>query len=393
MDKLKVLVTDDEREMRRAIERALTGYTLRLPEIEGDIGFEVEQATSGEEAIEKIAAAPPDILLLDHKMGGMSGLDVLDALAGQDRDMMTVMITAYASLETAVIATKRGAFDFIAKPFTPTELKETVRKVATHLMSQREARRLAQEKKQVRFQFISVLAHELKAPLGAIEGYLSILNDPSISKDPETVFQMVQRSLVRCEGMKKLIYDLLDLTRIESGQKKRDLGELNVAEIANSALETLRPQAGERSITMELHADEVVNMTADRSEMEIIFNNLVSNAVKYNRDAGRVDVTIAPEEDEVVITVADTGIGMTTEECGKLFQDFVRIKNKKTKNILGSGLGLSTVKKLAHLYGGDAVVTSQPDVGTTFTVRLKRSGASQTGENEAAGSTGVAAAG
>jgi signal transduction histidine kinase len=168
---------------------------------------------------------------------------------------------------------------------------------------------------------------------------------------------------------------------------------LNVTEVARTAIETMRPQANERSITIELRADEVVNMTADRSEIEIIFNNLVSNAVKYNRDGGRVDVGISAEGEAVVITVSDTGIGMTTEECGKLFQDFVRIKNKKTKNILGSGLGLSTVRKLAHLYGGDAEVTSQAEVGTTFTVRLKRYGASQTGENESAGSTGVAAAG
>ncbi len=363
MHRLKVLVTDDEREMRRAVERALTPYTLRLPDVEQEIGFEVVQATSGEEALEKIAADVPDILLLDHKMGGMSGLDVLDELAGQDRDMITVMITAYASLETAVIATKRGAFDFIAKPFTPLELKETVRKATSHLISQREARRLTQEKRQVRFQFISVLAHELKAPLGAIEGYLSILSDRSMRQDPEKVDQMVQRSLIRCEGMRKLIYDLLDLTRIESGLKKRDLVQADVVEVAQAAIETHRAAAADRGITIELHGDGGANMTADRSELEIILNNLISNAIKYNRERGRVDVTVTTEDEQVLIRVSDTGIGMTPEECARLFQDFVRIKNNKTKNILGSGLGLSTVRKLANLYGGDATAASRPDEG------------------------------
>lgn len=393
MHRLKVLVTDDEREMRRAVERALTPYTLRLPDVEQEIGFEVVQATSGEEALEKIAADVPDILLLDHKMGGMSGLDVLDELAGQDRDMITVMITAYASLETAVIATKRGAFDFIAKPFTPLELKETVRKATSHLISQREARRLTQEKRQVRFQFISVLAHELKAPLGAIEGYLSILSDRSMRQDPEKVDQMVQRSLIRCEGMRKLIYDLLDLTRIESGLKKRDLVQADVVEVAQAAIETHRAAAADRGITIELHGDGGANMTADRSELEIILNNLISNAIKYNRERGRVDVTVTTEDEQVLIRVSDTGIGMTPEECARLFQDFVRIKNNKTKNILGSGLGLSTVRKLANLYGGDATAASRPDEGSTFTVRLNRRTAGQADAHGSAGNIGVAAAG
>ena len=112
-------------------------------------------------------------------------------------------------------------------------------------------------------------------------------------------------------------------------------------------------------------------MTADRGEIEIILNNLVSNAVKYNRDGGRVDVTLAREGPAVTIRVADTGIGMTQEEAAKLFADFVRIKNAKTRNILGSGLGLSTVKKLAMLYHGDVRVESQPGVGSTFTVVLR----------------------
>ena len=393
MDNLRILVTDDEREMRRAVERALSVYKVRLPEVEGEVGFVVEQAASGEEALEKIAQSPPDILLLDFKMGGMTGLDVLDALSHQERDMLTVMVTAYASLETAVTATKRGAFDFIAKPFTPTELKDTVRKVASHLITQRQARILAREKRQVRFQFISVLAHELKAPLGAIEGYLKILGDAKFRSDPGAVDRMIQRCLVRSEGMKKLIYDLLDLTRIESGQKRRELVDVDVTQVARTSIETLRPDAAARGITIELHADGARSMSADRGEIEIILNNLVSNAVKYNRDGGRVDVTLASDGDFEVLTVSDTGIGMSEEEANKLFNDFVRIKNRKTKNILGSGLGLSIVKKLAMLYGGTATVTSTPDVGSTFIIRLSRHSATPTDGNQSTTDTAVAPGG
>ena len=92
---------------------------------------------------------------------------------------------------------------------------------------------------------------------------------------------------------------------------------------------------------------------ADAGELEIIFNNLVSNAIKYNQDSGSVTVKVEEDPDEVTIAVTDTGIGMTAEEMAKLFGEFSRIRNEKTRNILGSGLGLSILRRLAGLYGGD----------------------------------------
>ena len=123
---------------------------------------------------------------------------------------------------------------------------------------------------------------------------------------------------------------------------------------------------------MTLRNNSPVVMTADRGEIEIILNNLITNAVKYNKDNGTVDISIVDSNGTVTITVSDTGIGMTQEEASRLFNDFVRIKNVKTKQILGSGLGLSTVKKIALLYDGDVSVSSKPDEGSTFSVELKR---------------------
>lgn len=376
METLHILITDDETEMRRAVERALRDFTIRLPDVNLDVNFSLETAGTGEEALEKIEARRPDIILLDYKLPGISGLDVLEKVTKKDGDIHTVMMTAYASLETAVTATKQGAFDFIAKPFTPAELKDTVRKTATHVMVQRQARQLAKEKRQVRFQFISVLAHELKAPLNAIEGYLNLLKDPTTRSNASSADQMVDRSLTRCQGMRKMITDLLDLTRIESGTKTRELAELDVQDIAKTSIETVRPDADAKNITINLKAEGLTKMIADHGEIEIILNNLISNAVKYNRESGRVDVTLREDGENLTIQVTDTGIGMTPEEASQLFNDFVRIRNSKTRDILGSGLGLSIVKKLSHLYNGDARVTSRPDAGSTFTVALRRNGES-----------------
>ena len=102
-------------------------------------------------------------------------MDVLDAMSSQGREVLTIMITAYATFETAVKATKLGAYDFLAKPFTPEELRYALRKATSQLILSKQARKLAEEKREIRFNFISVLAHELKAPLNAVEGYLNIL--------------------------------------------------------------------------------------------------------------------------------------------------------------------------------------------------------------------------
>jgi two-component system, sensor histidine kinase and response regulator len=371
MDTLRILVTDDEPGMRLGAERTLRDFKVLVPDVHEEVNFVIDQAETGEEALEKIKAGPPDILLLDHKLPGISGLDVLDQTAGMHLEMLTIMITAYASIETAVVATKRGAYDFLAKPFTPDELKSTVRKAAIRVVLARQARKLAEEKRQVRFQFIRILGHELKAPLNAIDGFLQILKNHTLGNTIEAYDGVVGRSMARVEHMYKLIVDLLDMTRIESGQKARDLSTVDVREVARTSIETALPTAQPRKITINLHADDPVTMMADRGEIEMILNNLVSNAVKYNRDGGQVDVRLAKTDKTVAISVSDTGIGMSKEEAAKLFGEFVRIKNAKTRSILGSGLGLSIVKRLAMLYDGSASVESEPDVGSTFAVSLK----------------------
>jgi signal transduction histidine kinase len=172
--------------------------------------------------------------------------------------------------------------------------------------------------------------------------------------------------------MRKLILDLLDLTRIESGNKQRQLLSVDLCEVVAMAIETAQPEADGRQIAIRTAMPAELTLQGDRGELEIILNNLVSNAVKYNRDGGAVTVTLTDLGEQVEIAVADTGIGMTQQEADKLFGEFVRIKNAKTASILGSGLGLSIVKKLTALYAGDVSVRSEPDVGSTFTVRLDK---------------------
>ena len=182
---------------------------------------------------------------------------------------------------------------------------------------------------------------------------------------------MVERSIVRVDGMKKLIGDLLDLTRIESGQRERAIKRLDLRELAKASMELFAVDAERRGITMSLEADEGAELYADAGEAEIVLNNLISNAVKYNRDGGSVTIKLQRKGTTMRIAVTDTGIGLAPEEAAKLFNEFTRIKNEQTVKILGSGLGLSTVRKIANMYDGEAEVRSEPGVGSTFTVTLQ----------------------
>ena len=375
MDLLNILIVDDEYGMRRGAERALRNMHLHLHDINGDVRFNIRTAADGRELDERMAEGPTDILILDYKLPDTTGLDILDRLMKQPLDLLVIMITAYASLDTVVTATRRGAYDFLAKPFTPEELRGAVRKAARHLILQRQARRLAEEKRQVRFQFVSVLAHEMKAPISAIEGYLQMMRERAVGETLADYDHIVGRCLVRIEGMRKLISDLLDMTSIESGQRQRAIATVDLGDIARQAVENVKAEAARRGIAIDLDVPEGARMEVDRAEIEMIFNNLVSNAVKYNRDGGRVGLRVREAEGEIRLVVEDSGIGMTPEECQRLFSDFSRIKNDKTRHILGSGLGLSTLKKIVTLYDGDISVESRPDVGSTFSVVLRRDSA------------------
>jgi len=370
MTTLNVLIVDDELGMRLGTQKALNRYSMTIEPGGENINFRCDTAGSAEEAVVKIRDRKPDILLLDYKLPGMSGIDLLEHMDIDKEECSIIMITAYASLETAVSAIKKGAFDFIAKPFTPQELNTTVEKAVKNLMLTRQVKKLAKERHEIRFQFISVLGHELKAPINAVQGYLHLMKDGALGTDIKEYKEIIDRCFKRTDGMLKLIADILDLTKIESGKRERILIKNNLVDIAHEAIETASAAALEKNIKISLHAKDKIYFVCDKSEIEIILNNLLSNAVKYNKKNGSVDLFISKKNNYIEITVEDTGIGISEEDIKNLFNEFVRIKNSKTRDISGSGLGLAIVKKIVSMYHGSVSVKSCPDKGSTFTVKL-----------------------
>ena len=370
MAKLKILVVDDEPGIRSGIKRILQNYIVSFPFLEEDFEFELTEVETGEDAIDIVDNQTVDIILLDNKLPGIEGVEVLEYIKKKKINTSVMMITSFASLDLAVKATKNGAFNFIPKPFTPQELRTAIESITKHLFLKRMTRKMNTEGKKIRFQFLSVLSHELKSPLNAIEGYLNIMQNKQVGDKIDDYKVMISRSKERVKGMRNLIIDLLDLTRIESGEKKQNLTEVDLVEIAKLAIDTIEPMAIQKNIKIKTNFPKKEILKADINEIEIIFNNLISNAIKYNKDNGEVDVFIKKLNNEIKIIVKDTGIGMTDDETSLLFKEFSRIRNEKTKSITGSGLGLSITQKILKLYKGKIEVKSQEDIGSEFTVTI-----------------------
>lgn len=369
---LKVLVIDDEPGIRSGVTRILRDFHVTYPFMDEDFTFEVLQAPTGEDGITIIENDKPDIILLDNKLPGIQGVDVLEYVRERKYDIVVAMITSYASLDVAIRATRDGATDFIPKPFTPQELKSSIENISKQLYLRKVTNKMNEEGKKIRYQFLSVLSHELKAPLNAIEGYLRMMQEKQSGERIDDYAEVINRSLQRIQGMRNLIMDLLDFTKIRLERKEEKIQEVDLEEVARNAIITVQPYAIQMDVNISLDVRGESKLMADPEDMEIIFNNLVSNAVKYNKLGGKAEIIIDSTETEVLLVFSDTGIGISDADRENLFREFMRVKNERTKNISGSGLGLSIVRKVIELYHGTIKVESTPDLGSVFTVHLPR---------------------
>lgn len=370
MKTLRTLVVDDEPQICAGIERVLRNFSVSYPFYEDDFNYEIITTGTGEEAIEIINKNTPDIVLLDNKLPGIEGIEVLEYIKKQNIDTAVMMITSYASIELAVKATNNGAYNFVPKPFTSQELKTAIESITKHLFLKRMTREMSDGAKEMRFKFLSVVSHELKSPVNAIEGYLRIMKDKQVGDSIEAYAPMIDRSLERIKSMRTLISDLLDLTGLQSGKKKRHIEKIDLIMRVHVAVNSVEPLANQKNVSIHTDMPEELYIDADMGEADIILNNLLSNAVKYNKDGGEVFIRIKTQDQRVNIEVEDTGIGMSKEDLERLFHDFTRIKNEQTKHISGTGLGLSILKQITELNNGRVEVESEAGKGSVFMVSL-----------------------
>ncbi len=223
----------------------------------------------------------------------------------------------------------------------------------------------------IKSQFVSMVAHELKAPLAAVQGYLNLLSDNNLNLPEEKKLEYIKRSIVRLKSLSDLVNDLLDISRMELKTKDREIENINIEEIVRNTIQLFEIEIKKKGINIDINFQEnLPSIKADQNEISRLITNLLSNAIKYNKENGKIYIEISSSTNYLQIKFADTGIGMTNEEKSKLYNEFFRAKNEKTRGISGTGLGLSIVKKIVDSYYGKIDVVSEFGKGTTFIINL-----------------------
>jgi signal transduction histidine kinase len=484
---VRILVADDELGMREGCRKILVAE-----------GYEVETAADGVQALEVFERSRNfGAALVDLKMPRMGGMELIEAIRKQDPDIVLLVITAYAAINTAVEATKRGAYSYIPKPFLPDELLLRVRNglemraltiEARRLREEREsrllevaaersksrtildcmtdgvlvvnrdrqivlrnaaARRLMPELAAARLpaeldvvgspelralvdetlgakaepsiaireiplgsgtymvnaspvldssgesygavavlrditalkklaaaksMFVSMVAHEVKSPLAAIESYLNLVLSGTAGTDPERDRKMLDRCMVRARTLRTMVSELISLVAVETGNFSLKRSPLDPAAVVAEVVDAYKDRAAEKKI--ELTFDRIngypagLQVLADREALRSVFNNLVDNALKYTPEGGHVRVAVGHDGLSVRVAVRDDGIGMKPEDRERVFEEFYRVKNDYTANVPGTGLGLALVKRLIDLHQGTIAVQSEPRLGSEFVVCL-----------------------
>jgi two-component system phosphate regulon sensor histidine kinase PhoR len=485
---IRILVVDDEAMIRESSKRLL-----------GARGFQVLEADNGRAALDIFSENSIDLVLLDLKMPVMGGEEFLSVIRASHPDVPVIIITGHGTLDNAVECMKKGAYDFITKPFEIDHFLLTIDKAIQKRNLEQKSKQyqeetvrnlieLSTEKKrletiitcmanglmvtnrnmeivlhnpallrllgisedlanpipvtqlihdetligtlkriqsgealekeffsqeihtggkalraisaptlgpdrnvfwavtgtvtvledvtafkqldQMKSDFLNMVAHELRSPLVSIRQLNSVLLEGLAGPLQEKQQDFVKRTMNKIDALLGLINDLLDVSRLEAGRLVRQQVAVDVGKMIEEIAALMEPRAREQKIELTCSLKDLKPILADPKNIEEVLNNLLSNAINYSPDGGKVRVTARGIEQFIEIKVSDTGVGIPAEELTKIFEKFYRVKHPKTRHITGTGLGLSLVKGIVEAYHGSIGVESLPGKGTTFTIIL-----------------------
>jgi two-component system, sensor histidine kinase and response regulator len=367
-DKSLILVVDDISKNLQVV-----GTVLRRE------NYRVVPATSGPQALERVQADPPDLILLDLMMPEMDGLEVCRQLKADPvtQRIPVIFLTASNEMEHLVRGFEMGAVDYITKPFKPPELLARVR---THL-ELKHARERLRELNEEKSEFMGIVAHDLRNPLGAIMGYSEMALEEIGSWPPQADEKFVAsiHEVTRCNQcvreasrrMAEMVQNLLDVNRIERGEIQLNVESADLVTLAAAVLQSQRPRAMAKQQTFQPQNETTPVMVAvDQSVMVQVLENLVSNAVKYSPGGKEIHVRVRTDGKAAFLEVQDQGPGLSVEDQKKLFGKFARLSARPTGGESSTGLGLSIVKRMVEAMNGRVWCESQFGHGATFIVQL-----------------------
>ena len=386
----RLLVVDDEENIVLTISAV-----LRLE------GYEVDVASSGREAVGLLdAGAEYDLILTDLHMDDGDGLSLLEEVRRRSPLTITIVLTGFAAVESAIAALRHGAYDYLTKPCIIDELTHTVGRGIEHrrlMLAEREARgrleelnrelerrveertaelsrvnRELTEANRMKDIFLATLSHELRPPLTPVLGWVNLLRSGGASADPSMLAQGLDAIERNARLQARLVDDLLDISRIVTGKLRIEREPVDLRALVEQATEPFRAEADSREIglSVELPREPLVVQGAPVRLQQVVWN-LLSNAVKFTPRGGVVGVRAWREGDEARVEVSDTGVGIPPEFLPHVFDRFRQADGSTTRQYGGLGLGLAIVRALAELHGGWVVAESEgAGRGSRFTVGL-----------------------
>lgn len=348
----KLLFIDDEDIVLRSSRRIFAGS-----------GYEIDTAASGDQGLEMARAGSYDVVVTDLKMPGLGGMDVLKALRKEKPDVVVVIFTGYANVETAREALKNGAFDYVPKPFTPEELRSVVANAL-------EARKNAAGAKML--DLMAIVSHELKSPLAAVQTTAATLHRGYFGKlEPEQ--QKIVESIIRnCGYLEDIIRSYIDLSKMELDGLDAFKERIPfVSGIVKEALDMpgVRDNVRRMPIVEEVEGDPVIE--GDPRLLKIVVGNLVNNAIKYGAEGTPVRLRVSVKGKELVLSVRNEGVGISPEDIrDRLFRRFERLRQRGTEGVKGSGLGLYICKTIVDKHKGRIWAESEQGRWVEFFVAL-----------------------
>ena len=362
-----ILIIDDEETMHDSCCQILEQQ-----------GYMIKSAFDGTNGMSLVREEQPDMVLLDIKLPQRNGLDVLKEIIATDPDIVTVIITGYATIESAVDAMKYGASDFLPKPFTPDELRMIIRRGMEKRELLFETRRLQEENTRIRENFVSIITHEMQSPLVAVEQYIEVFLGGYTGELQSKQLEILAKCKQRIKWLLSLVNEWLVMSRIRDKIIIEKLEKVNICNVLYEAIDLVNIQAEKKNISLHFNIPKDFPVVMGNHELLVhLFMNLYSNAIKYNNKFGKIITRATDEKDSISIQVCDTGIGIPQEILPLIFDEFYRVctirkKTKKIASETGTGLGLAIVKKIVDAHKGYINVDSQENIGTCFAVHLPK---------------------
>jgi len=353
----KLLVIDDDDIIHRSCRKILSKENLSI-----------EAAYDGSSGLAKLKEIGPDIVLIDLKMPGIDGIEVLEKIRKFDEQIVPIVITGYATIDTAIAAMKRGAYDFINKPFTPEELLIAVKRGIEMRRLRLKAAQARQEKEDLTRNFISIVSHEIRSPLATAQQNLGIVLSGRTGQLEGKHRELLARVDNQLTGLLNLVSDWQRIVNESSRKIVEHVEPIRIDEVVRASFADINRPADRRDVAVQMEFPiDLPRVSGNRERLKEAFSNLLDNSLKYNREEGKVTITARAVGAEVAVSITDTGIGIDAKHLPFIFDQFFRVDHVSGS---GAGLGLFITKKIIEAHSGRIEVQSEIGKGSSFIVYL-----------------------